>query len=174
MKGILKIGVLLIAFLAFAANDAVAQKIGHINSGYLLSLMPETIAAEKELVAFKDQKEKQLENKVKAFDAKIEALRKEIPTLSPVQAEAKQKKLAEEEQLLYKDRAVGEQEILKKRETLLQPIFDKANAAIKAVATENGFQFILDSGNFNMMLFAEESTDILPLVKAKLGLPADK
>ena len=53
---------------------------------------------------------------------------------------------------------------------LLKPIFEKADAAIKAIGKEGGFQMIFDSSTFNVLLFAEDSADIMPLVKAKLGL----
>ncbi len=64
-----------------------------------------------------------------------------------------------------------EQDMMKqlqtKRDELLQPIYSKVNQAINDVAKENGFQFIFDQG---VLLFAEESQNIGPLVKTKLGI----
>ena len=54
-----------------------------------------------------------------------------------------------------------------KRDELLQPIYTKVNQAINDVAKENGFQFIFDQG---VLLFAEESQNIGPMVKTKLGI----
>jgi len=53
---------------------------------------------------------------------------------------------------------------------LLKPIYEKADIAVQAVGKENGFSMIFDSGAFNVVLFAEDATDVTPLVKAKLGL----
>jgi len=57
----------------------------------------------------------------------------------------------------------------KKEAELVQPILTKLEAAIKAVAEENQFQFIFDQGT-QAILFAEQSTDVSSLVKAKLGI----
>jgi outer membrane protein len=58
-----------------------------------------------------------------------------------------------------------------KQQTLFQPIFDKAQDAIKIVAQENGFKYILDVSQGYVLYFPdEESYDILSLVKAKLGI----
>lgn len=170
MKGILKIGILLMTLTLCSVTDAIAQKFGHLNSGQLLSMMPESKTAESELQAFRKQQEKILENKVAAFQAKIADLQKRIPDLPPAAARAEQEKLAAEEQELYAARSKGEQELVKKREELLKPIYEKADVAVQAVGKENGFTFIFDSGSFNIVLFAEDATDVLPLVKAKLGL----
>jgi outer membrane protein len=52
---------------------------------------------------------------------------------------------------------------------LLQPLLDKAKNAINAVARENGYTYIFDVGT-GAVLFYEKGDNILPLVKAKLGL----
>ena len=56
---------------------------------------------------------------------------------------------------------------------LYSPIVQKAQEAIKSVAKTNGYTYIFDSG-VGSILYAEESDDILPLVKAYLKLPDPK
>ena len=170
MKGIFKIGVLMLTLVLFNTTEGLAQKFGHLNSGLVLSMLPESKAAESELQAYRLQQEKILQNKVAAFQAKIADLQKRFQDLPPVQAKAEQEKLAAEEQELYAARAKGEEDVVKKREALLKPIYEKADIAVQAVGKENGFTMIFDSGAFNVVLFAEDATDVLPLVKAKLGL----
>ncbi len=170
MKGILKIGMLMLSLALFSTTEGLAQKFGHLNSGLLLSMMPESKAAESELQTYRQQQEKILQDKVTAFQAKIADLQKRFQTLAPAVAKAEQEKLAAEEQELYAARAKGEEDVVKKREALLKPIYEKADVAVQAVGKENGFTMIFDSGAFNVVLFAEDATDILPLVKAKMGL----
>ncbi len=170
MKGIFKIGILMLSLALFSTTEVLAQKFGHLNSGLMLSMMPESKGAEAELQAYRQQQEKILQDKVVAFQAKIADLQKRFQELPPVQAKAEQEKLAAEEQELYAARAKGEEEVVKKREALLKPIYEKADIAVQAVGKENGFTMIFDSGAFNVVLFAEDATDVLPLVKAKLGL----
>jgi len=170
MKGILKIGMLMMTLVLFTATEGLSQKFGHLNSGLLLSMMPESKTAETELQTFREQQEKLLQDRVTAFQAKIADLQKRFPDLPPVQAKAEQEKLAAEEQELYAARTKGEEAVSKKREELLKPIYAKADVAVQAVGKENGYTMVFDSGAFNIVLFAEDATDILPLVKAKLGL----
>ena len=53
---------------------------------------------------------------------------------------------------------------------LLKPLLDRAEAAIKTVAKENGYSYIFDSSKGGAVLYSPESEDVLPLVKAKLGI----
>lgn len=46
---------------------------------------------------------------------------------------------------------------------------DKVNNAIKLVAQENGFAYILDMSQ-GSILYADPTTDISTMVKAKLGI----
>jgi outer membrane protein len=51
----------------------------------------------------------------------------------------------------------------------LKPIIDKAKKAIEDVAKENGYTYIFDS-SVGVLLYYENSDDIMTLVKKKLGL----
>jgi outer membrane protein len=47
---------------------------------------------------------------------------------------------------------------------------DKARKAIEEVAKENGLLYVFDMSQGNPVYASEESLDMLPLVKAKMGL----
>jgi outer membrane protein len=53
---------------------------------------------------------------------------------------------------------------------LIQPVMEKARKAIEAVAKEKGLLYVFDMSQGNPVYASEESLDILPLVKARLGL----
>jgi outer membrane protein len=55
---------------------------------------------------------------------------------------------------------------------MLKPIFEKAQKAVSDVGKEKGLIFVFDiSGELGTVLYhSNESLDILPLVKTKLGL----
>ena len=56
-----------------------------------------------------------------------------------------------------------------KRQELLAPILRRVDDAIREVGKENGFQFIFDE-SIGAILFDGNAEDVMPLVKAKLGL----
>ncbi len=60
-------------------------------------------------------------------------------------------------------------DLQEKQVTLLQPLLDKAKNAINTVAKENGYAYIFDVGT-GAFLYYEKGDNIMPLVKAKLGL----
>jgi len=61
------------------------------------------------------------------------------------------------------------QQLDDKRSQLFQPVISKADNAIRDVAKAEGFIFVLDG---SQLLYSDDKkcTNILPLVKAKLGL----
>ncbi|WP_273446245.1 OmpH family outer membrane protein [Neolewinella agarilytica] len=163
---------LLFSLLLLFATVSVshAQKFGHVNFGNLLSEMPEVKASETELEAFNQQLIKQGEKMVE--DLKAAVAKAEANSLNTTPKELEQIK-----QRLQQDQAAIQQferemvvKIEQKRQELLGPIIKKAREAIDAVAKENGYQMVFDSSLFNSLLFTEDSSDMMALVKAKLGI----
>lgn len=171
MKKLLKISILSGVCL-LAVISLKAQKFGHLNSGNLLVQMPETKAADEKLKVFQDSmvaigegKAAKLEEEFNAFV--VEYRQGNIP---PVEAQKKQAAFQEKEAEL----AQFEEQVLamvaERREELLAPILDRVQNAINEVGKEGGYTFIFDTSVFNAIVFSQESSDIEPLVKAKLGL----
>jgi outer membrane protein len=52
----------------------------------------------------------------------------------------------------------------------MQPVMEKARGAIDEVAREHGLIYVFDISQGNPIYTSEESLDMLPLVKAKLGV----
>lgn len=61
----------------------------------------------------------------------------------------------------------SQQLVGEKQQTLLGPIQKKAIDAIKLVAKEAGYAYVLEAGT---LLVSPPADDILPLVKKKLGI----
>jgi outer membrane protein len=56
------------------------------------------------------------------------------------------------------------------REEVFKPVIDKAKKAIPDVAKENNFTYIFDLSEGLVVYYNENTIDILPLAKKKLGL----
>lgn len=176
MNHFLKVSLLFIALSSFTLSSAVAQKIGHINSGNIVELLPETKKSAKTLEAFSKQLEDQYAAKVKAFQAKVKDFQRPEyrKDKTMIQLQTLEQDLVKEEQVLLKERQENEQKVLDKRTELLRPIFMKVDEAINAIATEQGYQMIFDSSVFNVLLFKETTYDITDPVKKKLGIVEKK
>ena len=63
----------------------------------------------------------------------------------------------------------AQKQLQQREQDLLKPIIDRAKKAIEDVAREGGYTYILDSGTASV-LYSQDSDDIMPQVKKKLGL----
>ncbi len=163
--------VVMVAIFAFAGS-AMAQKnikLGHINSNDLMQIMPgrdsAQTALEKEVADLKaeiESMQKEYENRVNDYIAKKDQLSELIRKTKESDLQAMGARIEETQ--------ANAQKLLQERqEALLQPIIDRAKKAIEEVGKENGYTYIFDSG-IGTVLYSQDSDDIMPLVKKKLGL----
>nr|MBS0038222.1 OmpH family outer membrane protein [Saprospiraceae bacterium] len=172
MKNLFKLLIVAVVFISLGQiNDLQAQKIGHVNSSVILSDMPEVMAADAELETLQKQLVAQAQRKVEALQADYQSLiRKEQQgELSPKQLQEEQMRLREKEQELNMEDQNIQNTLMKKRNTLLNPILERVQRAIEDVAEENNLEYVLDTSG-GSVLFAQEENDIGHLVKQKLGI----
>ena len=147
-----------------------AQKIGHVNFGNLLSAMPGTEQADKEMEALDASLRAEgqvMLDKLRADYAKAEA---DAPNLPPVEVQKIEAQLQQDQTKIQRFEQSINVKLEQKRRELLEPIVKIARAAIKQVAEANGYGIVLDSSIFNAVLFTAEGTDLTPLVKTELGI----
>ena len=163
--------VVLIALLAFGGS-AMAQKnikLGHINSNDLMQIMPG-----------RDTAMALLQKEVEDLQAEMEAMKKEYETrvndylakkdqLSELIRKTKESDIQAMGARIEEFQANAQKLLEERQEALLKPIIDRAKAAIEEVGKENGYTYIFDAG-VGTVLYSQDSDDIMPLVKKKLGL----
>ncbi len=163
--------VALVALLAFSAS-AMAQKnikLGHINSNELMQIMPG-----------RDSAQAALQKEVEALQAELETMNKEFETkyndyvakrdqLSELIRKTKESDLQNMRARIEESQTNAQKLLEERQEALLKPIVDRAKKAIEEVGKENGYTYIFDSG-IGTVLYSQDSDDIMPLVKKKLGL----
>ena len=114
-----------------------------------------------------------LENQLKTMNAeyenKVNEYKKDEASMAEPIRSARIKEITDLEVRIQDFQQSAQQSIQKKKEELYSPIISKADEAIKAVAKEKKFNYIFDS-SVGVLLHAEESDDIMDLVKAQLGL----
>ncbi len=155
----------------FALNVATAQttKFGHIDSRELLKAMPEMTKAENDIQAYAKTFQDQLQTMSAEYEKKVKEYQAGEKTMTDAVKEVKVKEIQDLEGRIQSTNQSAQEKVEKKRQELLQPILDKAEKAIKDVAKEKAFDYVFDSSN-GSLLHSRESDNILPLVKAKLGI----
>jgi outer membrane protein len=157
----------LIAIVSLGLNTLNAQeKIGHISTDLLISLMPETKALNAELEKLGKTYEAELKAENDAFEAKLKKYDAEAASQTDEVNQSRRAEVQNDQQSLYQASQIAREDIGKKRDEKLKPILEKAKKAIDDVAKANGYKYVLEAST----LVVANGTDILPLVKTKLGI----
>jgi len=165
------LSLLILSWVSLSFAQEAKQKIGHLNTGNIMEMLPEIKSADDILKAFQDS----LSARENALIASFEKEYTEFVTLAnagELTKQAIQKKQAEfqeKEQEILDLRKETQLVVLKKRQDVMNPILERLQQAVDDVAKENGFTYIMDIGS-GALLYASESVDVEPLVKKKLGV----
>ena len=170
MKNLIKLIVITIFLFSGTTVNAQTYKFGHINSQELLSLMPERDSAEAKIQQYAKELEGELELMNVEYNNKLNDYVEKRDNLTPLVKQTKEQELNEIQKRIQDFTTNAEQELQQQNAQMIQPIILKAEKAIKDVAKENGFTYIFDLSRGSVIYFSEQSEDILPLVKKKLGL----
>jgi outer membrane protein len=163
--------IVLTFFISALFSMTYAQKIGHMNSGNFLALLPETAKADSVLKIYQTDLMLKGDTLAKSFDTEYKAFVEayNAGTLSAQQAQKRQEYLQKQQQLLQTYAQDVEEKVGILRKQLLQPILIRLDEALKIVAKENGYEMIFDTAT-GAALFAQDSDDVTPLVKKKMGI----
>lgn len=164
MKGFFFVSLCMMLF----SFGAAAQRYAVIDTKYILEKMPEYKDAQKQLddVALGWQKEidameQELNRMYKDFDAEQVMLSDDLRKKRESQLFEKEKNVRD----LQRKRFGFEGDLFKRRSELIQPIQNKVYNAVQKLATQRGYDFILDKSEGITVIFAdpklEKSDDIL-------------
>jgi len=158
---------LLVAVIAFSFNNIQAQsKVAHIDFQAIVQLMPETKAMMTELDKLGKSYQDELKKSEEELVAKGNKYKTEANTQTPAENQKRQLEFQTSEQKLYNAQQAAQQALGQRRNELLEPIIKKMTEAIKAVAKEQGIEYVMDKTS----LIVAEGTDLASLVKAKLNI----
>jgi outer membrane protein len=166
-----RIQIIAVVFSFITLNTyAQTSKIGHVNSAELLSLMPESKTADTELQKYGQSLETQLKTMGAEYQSKVQDYQSKESLMADAIKQTKEKEIVDLQQRIQEFQQTAQESIQKKKEELYSPILKKAEEAIKDIAKENNYTYVLDS-SVGVVLYSVESNDIGPLVKKKLNLP---
>ena len=151
------------------AQATTTMKIVYINSTVLLSSMPEKINADSALAKYARSFQDQIDIMMKEYQSKGQSYQSNEKTMTDAMKEVKMKEIQDLQNRIESIQQSAQEKLQAKKQDVYAPILDKADKAIKAVAKEHNYDYIIDKSG-GILLFAREGDNILPLVKAKLGI----
>jgi outer membrane protein len=164
--------IILFILSAGIANVAKAQtlKFGHIDIQQLIQVMPERTTAVAEL----EKTSKELEDMLGTMQTELQTMFKDYTdkreTMSDLVRQAKEEDIQAKQQRIETFRTQSEQQLQQKQQDLMKPIISKADSCISAVAKDQGLIYVFDVSSRVVLYKSNQSTDILPLVKKKMGI----
>ena len=170
MRNLMKLAVVFLFAIATVTVSAQTPKFGHIDLQALVQVMPERATAEAEFNAFQSDLEDILGEMQKDYQAKLASFEQLGPDASEVKKTAKVTEIQDIQQRIQNYQQTAQGQLQQKQGELLQPVFTKAEEAIAEVAKEKDLIYVFDVGQKIVLYKSNESLDLLPLVKAKLGI----
>lgn len=162
---------LFFTFLIITATAVNAQsKIGYVNSAELLTLMPEVKAADSVIQVLRSDLQKQYNSYLSEYQTKVNEYNSGSESWSEVKREAAEEDITTLQQRITNFENSSQQKIEARRQELLEPILDKANAAIEKIGKEKKFTCIMDTSAGSVIYIGEDMIDILPMAKEALNL----
>ena len=161
--------IVLIALTCLTSNLFAQDKFGHIHSEQLLMIMPETADADKAIQEYSQMLETQLQAMYGEYQTKAGEFQTNEGLMTDIVKEAKIKEIQDLELRIQQFQQTSQESIQQKRNEVLSPLLEKAQNAINEVAKEQNYTYIFDI-SLGSIVYGEESRDIMPLVKSKLGI----
>ena len=156
----------------FAANFAQAQKIGFIDSEYILSKIPEYGEAQKQLDALSEQWEKQVEKRYEEIDKMRQDYQAEEILLTESMKNKRREDIIIKEQEarnFQKEKFGVDGELFKKRKELVKPIQEKIYKAVQETANVGRYAVILDKAGEATVVYSNPKYDKSDDVLRRMG-----
>jgi outer membrane protein len=172
MKRFIGISVLVV-MVTFLGHNALAQnlKFGHINRTELIQAMPEFDSARVKLEKLNTELQNTAELLQVELNNKYETYLKESKNLTDLVKQTKEQELQDAQKRLTDFQTNAQTQMQEMQVKLFTPVTEKADKAIKEVGKENGYIYIFDLSQNQIIYFDEaKSTNVAQLVKNKLGL----
>ena len=164
MKGMGSFAVVVAAAVLWAGSALAELKIGFIDSEVLKEQLPEFREAQRQL----NQLEQEFRREAQDREVRLMKMQEDFRKQELLMSETRKAQLQSEfegrvrELQEYTQQKFGpEGELMRKNVELSEPIFEKINNALQALAQEDGYDFIFDASSPGTgLVFAREKYDI--------------
>jgi outer membrane protein len=161
----------------FVASISNAQKIGYIDSNFILSKMPAYGKVQQEIDKFAEAWQKEIEALQQQTDKLKQEYRAEEVLLTEEMKKKRQGEINKKETELrdYQRKVFGyEGMMFKRRQDLMRPIQDEVFTAVEKVSRARQIAIMFDKSGDLVMIYTNPVHDYTEYVLEELGLISDK
>ncbi len=164
--------IILLSGLFFAVILSNAQtKIAFINSATVMEQLPEAQDAQKQIDALAQQWQNDLNQMASDMQKKVEDYDKRKLIMSDKRRSEIEKELQELDKKIvdFRNQKFGTTgDMFTKQNEFMKPIQEKIFKAVKDVADEESYDYVVDRSNSTLLLFANAKHDLTQKVISKL------
>jgi outer membrane protein len=162
--------------IAFANPAQAQQKIGYIDSDYILEQLPDYQTIQQQLDRMAQGWQSELDELKSALDENFrEYQARELLYTNEERQRRRQDILREEEDLeRLRVKYFGpEGDIFLQQEQLMRPVQEKILQAINDVATSEGYDYVFDAAGEFLFMFKRDQYDLSDTVLRELGIDVE-
>ncbi len=162
---------------AFGTQANAQQKIGYVDSDYILEQVPEFATIQQNIDRQAKEWEAELEEAQTTVDDMFREYQARELLYTKEERQRKQEEIvrAEEEAERLRMRYFGpEGELFVQQDNLMRPLQEKLMKAIEVVAATDAYDYIFDKSGDFLFLFAREQYDVSDRVLEELGIEIDE
>ena len=159
-------------FLMFQLTFLFGQKVGYVDTDYILEKLPEYKEAQNQLDAISGEWQAQIEKKYQIIDGMYMDFQAEEILLT---SDMKKKRIEEIEEKkaevleFQKEKFGVDGDLYHERQKLIQPIQEKVYKAIKQVARASGYAIMMDKAGTTTLIYTNPKYNKSDAVLKKLG-----
>lgn len=169
--------VLLGVWAAGAVSAGAQQKIGYIDSEYILNKMPEYATVQQKL----DQIEEKWRKEIQAKKEEVDNLRQKYQARELLYTEEERAEMrdainkAQKEVESLRQRYFGPNgELYAQQKQLMRPIQERVLAAAEEVATARGYDYVFDKSGDFLFMYTREQYNLSDAVLRELGINVER
>lgn len=159
----------LLFYLLISTTIFSQNKLGTIDSDYIINLMPEAKIVVERAQNYGAKLDSSFSIKMKEFQTKLTDFREKEKEMGELMKKTIMNELAAMEQDIKQYQNNGSQLMQLKQNELMRPLYKKLNNAINEVAKSEGYTQVLTT-NGNQFAYIDENFDITKKVLQKLGI----
>jgi len=162
----------MVAMMLLAGSATAQQKIGHVSTDAIMKQLPDAQDAQKQLDALVVEWQGELNKMQQDWQKKFDDYDQKKLIMTDARRAEAERDLRDLDQRIadYRSQKFGQSgELFQKQNDLMKPVQDRVFKAIQDVATEEGYDYVLDKSGEILMMYANEKHDLTTKVLQKLN-----
>ena len=167
---------ILATLLGSASLTTAQQKVGYVDSEFILQQVPEYATVQQNLDRLASEWQAELNRMQREIDAAFQEYQSRELLYTAEERRAKQEGIIRQEEELeqFRIRHFGpEGELFKRQEQMMRPIQERILEAVEEAATSSGYDYVLDKSSSTIFLFYRDQYDLSIQVLEEMGIDTE-